>query len=190
MIEKQHFEPIQTDLVVVGGGLTGVFAAIAAKRTSPTMTVWLIEQYGFLGGMATAGYVYPMMGYSTQDPTTKQRKRIIGGLFQEMMNQMHDLGYTEKRAPADCYGKFDPMMMRCVLDKMIEDAGIKLLFHAVVNTVDVEDTDLGKQIKKCVAQTKAGSIDFIPRWVIDTSGDGDVLFHAGAKFVLVESPII
>ena len=82
MIREQHFEPIQTDLVVVGGGLTGVFAAIAAKRTSPTMTVWLIEQYGFLGGMATAGYVYPMMGYSTQDPTTKQRKRIIGGLFQ------------------------------------------------------------------------------------------------------------
>ncbi len=40
---------IKTDLVIVGGGLTGCIAAIAARRTSPDMEVWLIEKNGFLG---------------------------------------------------------------------------------------------------------------------------------------------
>ena len=61
------------DLLVVGGGLAGTFAAIAAKRTNPNMNIWLIEQYGFLGGMATAGYVFPFMNYATS-PTVAQRK--------------------------------------------------------------------------------------------------------------------
>ena len=42
------------DIVVCGGGLSGVAAAVQAKR-SGAGSVLLIERYGFLGGMATAG---------------------------------------------------------------------------------------------------------------------------------------
>ena len=103
---------ITTDLIVVGGGLAGCFAAIGAKRTNPNIDVWLVENYGFLGGMATMGYVFPMMGYAAWDPVRKQRKRLTGGLFQEMMGQMHSLGYTSGIGPF--YGRFDSMMLRCV----------------------------------------------------------------------------
>jgi phytoene dehydrogenase-like protein len=46
------------DLIVAGGGLSGVAAAVAAAREG--VSVLLIERYGFLGGMATAGMVNPM----------------------------------------------------------------------------------------------------------------------------------
>ncbi|NMC06081.1 MAG: FAD-dependent oxidoreductase, partial [Candidatus Lokiarchaeota archaeon] len=50
---------VEADIVVAGGGLAGCLAAIAAKRVNPRACVFLIERYGFLGGMATAGYVFP-----------------------------------------------------------------------------------------------------------------------------------
>ena len=47
------------DVIVVGGGPGGVCAAVGAAREGTS--VLLIERYGFLGGMATAGLVNPFM---------------------------------------------------------------------------------------------------------------------------------
>ncbi|MHA1698255.1 MAG: FAD-dependent oxidoreductase, partial [Promethearchaeota archaeon] len=55
-MDNKKFE---ADLLVAGGGLAGCCAAISARRTYSKLNVVLIERYGFLGGMATAGYVYP-----------------------------------------------------------------------------------------------------------------------------------
>ena len=51
------------DVAVIGGGPGGVCAALAASGYG--MNVLLVERYGFLGGMATAGLVNPFMAYST-----------------------------------------------------------------------------------------------------------------------------
>src|SRR5271157_3900451 len=173
---------IQSDLIVVGGGLAGCMAAVAAKRTAPDIEVWLVEQYGFLGGMATAGFVYPFSGYATRLPDGRI-KRLTGGLFQELVSHLSALGYTEKRARVqDCYARFDPMLLRCVLDAFLQDAGVHLLFHGLVNAVQVNLGPAGDKIVEAVTvQTKAGSISFHPRWVIDATGDADVAFHAGVE---------
>ena len=49
------------DVIVVGGGVSGSHAAIAAGRTG--VKVLLIEQFGFLGGSLTAMGVGPMMTF-------------------------------------------------------------------------------------------------------------------------------
>ncbi len=43
----------EVDVVIAGGGTAGVVAAIAAARGGANVT--LIERYGYLGGMITAG---------------------------------------------------------------------------------------------------------------------------------------
>ncbi|MBU0715649.1 MAG: FAD-dependent oxidoreductase, partial [Verrucomicrobia bacterium] len=43
----------EADVVVAGGGTAGVVAALAAARNGAKTL--LIERYGFLGGMMTAG---------------------------------------------------------------------------------------------------------------------------------------
>jgi FAD dependent oxidoreductase len=174
---------ISTDLLVVGGGLAGTIAAIAAKRVNPKMTVWIVERYGFLGGMATAGYVFPLMHYSARNGITGKWKRLTGGLLEEIMNEMHDLGYCEKKArTGDMYSRFDPMMLRCVLDTKAIDAGVKILFHALMNEVIVEGNDTLKEVKKVILQTKRGAITFEPKMIIDASGDADVVFHAKGEY--------
>jgi hypothetical protein len=175
---------ISTDLLVVGGGLAGTFAAIAAKRTNSEISVWLVERYGFLGGMATAGYVFPFMRYYTRMPGTIKFKRLSGGLFQEMMIKMHSLGYCEKRAwNGDFYSRFDPMMMRCVLDDMLLEAGVSVLFHAMVNKVETKEINGGlKSVEKIHVQTKKGEYIFVPKLVIDGTGDADIIYHAQAPY--------
>jgi len=181
------FKTIKTDLLVVGGGLSGCFAAIAAKRTSPYIQVWLVEKQGFLGGMATAGYVFPFMRYYT----TAQGggyKRLSGGLFKEMLDRAHIYGYTEEKAlNEDFYSRFDPIMLRCLLDTMLLEAGVEVLFHSIVNKVNAEnnimlnndDEQNSKRITGVIAQTKAGEIEFKPTVVIDATGDADIVYHAG-----------
>jgi hypothetical protein len=179
---------LTTDLLVVGGGLSGTFAAIAAKRTCPSMTVWLVEQYGFLGGMATAGFVFPMMKYWSKDENQIKRKRLTGGLFREMMHRMHQLGYTEKIPLInDYYTQFENDLLRNILDEMIIEAKVNVLFHGLVNHVETynkselvnTNKELTKEVTIVCVQTKLGEIRFHPQALIDASGDADVVFHAG-----------
>ena len=67
------------DVVVCGGGPAGVFAAIAAAREGAKVAI--VEQYGFLGGMATAGLVMPLSVF------TYQNKKVIGGIPWEFLEQ-------------------------------------------------------------------------------------------------------
>ena len=61
------------DVVVCGGGPAGFIAAVTAAREGAKTA--LIERFGFLGGMATAGYVAPISEFKFDDvlvigPTT------------------------------------------------------------------------------------------------------------------------
>jgi hypothetical protein len=53
-------DPLSYDVIVVGGGTAGLAAAVAAARSGARTA--LIERYGFLGGMATAGMVSTICG--------------------------------------------------------------------------------------------------------------------------------
>ena len=75
------------NLIVVGGGLTGVAAAVAAARQG--LTVMLAERSGALGGAMNNSLVYPFMRYWTKmdDGSTKL---LSAGLFSEMRARHDD----------------------------------------------------------------------------------------------------
>jgi len=65
-----------TQVIVAGGGPAGIAAAVAASRQGAETL--LIERYGFLGGMATAGLVNPFM------PWHANGSPLVAGIFEEM----------------------------------------------------------------------------------------------------------
>ncbi|GAB4324683.1 MAG: FAD-dependent oxidoreductase [Promethearchaeota archaeon] len=177
---RQKIARVETDALVVGGGLAGCLAAVAVKRTLPSARVWLVERNGFLGGMATAGLVYPFMRYWRRDPETGRYQLLSGGLFWELVEFLAAQGHVERDPAAGFPTRFDPYALRWVLDDLVLGAGVELLLHALVNRVDAN----GPVVESCVAQTKAGPVEFHPRVVVDASGDADVAFHAGADVVV------
>lgn len=72
------------DVVVCGGGPAGFIAAIAAARSGAKTAV--VEQYGFLGGMATMGLVTPLSVF------TYNNEKVIGGIPWEFIERLEKMG--------------------------------------------------------------------------------------------------
>ena len=122
------------DVLVVGGGPAGLAAAIAAAREG-TRTV-LVEQFGYLGGTATASLMACINGFRNQvEPDATQTVR---GIAEEIVLQLKDLGglgkspYPQKPYPTEpgrleySYA-IDTERFKYVALKLAVEAGVDLL---------------------------------------------------------------
>ena len=79
-----------TDVLVVGGGPSGVAAAVGAARAGARVV--LVERYGFLGGMWTAGLVLTLAGYNCW---LKPYYRCVDGIGGDWLRRATAQGYAE-----------------------------------------------------------------------------------------------
>ena len=79
------------DVVVCGGGVAGVAAAVSAARAG--MKTALIERQGCFGGTATLGYVNPISGFYHKG------KRVVGGIAWEMVERLEARGAAQVELP-------------------------------------------------------------------------------------------
>ncbi len=159
------------DVVVVGGGFTGVAAAIAAAREG--LDTIIIESAGALGGAATNCLVNPFMDYhmSVTENGEKKSATINVGIFAEIRKRLAECGGMES---AESWA-FDEEKLKVVLDDMCAENGVRVLFHATLCGADCRD---GK-IESIEAVTKAGRLAFAAKTYIDCSGDADLAFMCG-----------
>jgi len=171
----------EVDVIVAGGGPGGLPAAVAAARQGAN--VLLVERYGFLGGMATAGLVAPILGHTasrgdTPEQASRYTEPIVEGLLKEIVERMHALGGApswEETLPA--WGiYFDAEALKRVADELVREAGVNLLLHALVTDTIVE----GGRIKGLIVESKSGRQAVMGKLAIDATGDADVAFRAGA----------
>ena len=138
------------DVIVVGGGVSGSHAAIAAGRTGAKTL--LIEQFGFLGGTLTTMGVGPMMTFHN-----KSGKQLVFGSPNEMVDRLvargaspgHVLdgtGYCSTVTP------FDAEILKIVLEDMVIEAGVEILYHTRLIDVSKE----GDEIKSIFIHNRGG----------------------------------
>lgn len=161
---------MEFDVVVAGGGLAGVIAAIAAARDG--MKVLLVEKCGYLGGMATAGLVYPFMSYRER----KSNRPANAGIFAVLLRRMYELGGSNS---ADS-GAYKEEYMKLALDRMVKEAGVKVLFHSLLSDVVID----GRNIKSITISTCQGNIKVSAPVFIDATGDADLTAFAGLEYKL------
>ena len=152
------------DLVVLGGGISGVAAATAAARDG--LSVLLIEKYGCLGGAMSQSQVYPFMGSSLKgsNPT----RYLSAGLFLEM---------KARRAK---YNDLSPEVYKFVFDDMLTEAGVDVLFHTTVYAAVCEE----RKITAVKATSRGKKLEIFADYFIDASGDGELIAMAGCEFVV------
>ena len=159
------------DLIVAGGGLTGVAAAVAAAREG--LSVLLIEKSGCLGGAMSNSLVYPFMKYWT-DEESGERKWLSSGLFREMRHRLN--GYLRPASHLD----YSPEYFKFVLDDMVQEAGVDVLFQVSLFRVHTE----GRKVTGVSLATKAGELVVEADFFVDATGDGDLFAFAGCDFQL------
>jgi hypothetical protein len=186
----------EADVIVVGGGPGGHSAAMAAAR-SGAKTI-LLERYGHLGGMATGGIVIqiPHMSDGGKEP-------VIAGLALEWLERLDKISGTLRPKMQDIgsgdekllkywrrfFGNVinnkiehtawvDPELLKCVLNDMVEEAGVKLLLHSWgVRAL----TEQGR-VTGVVFESKSGRQAIMGKIIIDGTGDGDLFSSAGAAY--------
>lgn len=165
---KPKNQTLEYDVAVIGGGLCGVNAAIAAAREGKKTI--LVEKYGFFGGMATAGLVNPFMSYCAHQTD----EMINTGLFKELLGRMYKKGGTNI---LQCY-HFNEQILKIVLDEMVVESGAHILFHALLRGVETN----GREIVSAVCETLSGTIKIRAKRFIDATGDAHLAAFAGVPY--------
>jgi hypothetical protein len=158
------------DVIVVGGGPGGVCAAVGAAKEGAR--VLLVERYGFLGGMATAGLVNPFMPYKVEG------RKLTSAVFNELLDRLEAWGALSLGGQV-----FDDEGMKFVLDEMMQEHGVDLLLHSTFTDVEMED----QSISAVQTVGKSGRIDLQGTVYVDSTGDGDLAVLAGAPIEMGRS---
>ena len=199
IVEEKQQIPVhaQADVLVVGGGPAGLCAAVSAARNGAK--VILMERYGYLGGMATGGYVLLLdclcdgkgnLVIKGMVEETIQRLRKVDGIIEppkevwgssdiDQILKWRRYGGTGGEDKIVRYSPvIDPEMMKCVANDMALEAGVRPLFHAWFSKAYVEDG----VVKGAIFESKSGRRAVLAKVVIDCTGDGDVFATAGENF--------
>jgi len=163
---------VEVDACVVGSGSAGSTAAIAAARGGAS--VLLVEKLPFLGGTSTA-VLDTFYGFWT--PGAQPRK-VVGGIGDDVVAGLRALGPVVERP--NTYGAGTGVTylaehLKVVWERLVEDAGARILLHAFVQAAEVVD---GRVVSILVA-TKAGLRRIRASVFMDASGDADLCHFAG-----------
>ena len=181
-MKQTIFEPAKTipvlaeaDVVVAGGGPSGVMAAVAAARHG-ARTI-LVERFSCLGGVATMGL--PIQGYCAENG-----EQIVKGLAEEFRQRLTAKGgAVDHFIPCQMHNPFlvvFPEIVKNVCQEMLLESGVSVLLDTVV--VDVVGTP--EQLEAVVVEGKSGRQAILGRFFIDATGDADLVARAGLPYTL------
>ena len=156
---------LEADVVVAGGGASGVAAAVAAARMGKS--VLLAEAGGALGGVGTSGLV-PAFA-----PFDDGVNVLCGGIGMEIRRQV------SVHVPTNTYWTpIDAEELKRTYDKVTTDAGVKVLFFTTVCDVLAAD----RHIEGVVLTSKTGLYAVKAKVFVDCTGDGTLNALGGGAF--------
>jgi hypothetical protein len=165
------------DLIVVGGGPSGVAAAIAAGRMG--RKVALIERTGCLGGLGTSGLVNVFMPFADGENT------LMGGIGIEFVRQLHARGFVPPGVSPDLWEQgqrralgFNGEGLKLLMDELALGAGIEIRFFT--SLIDVIGD--GAEVKAVVLASGERLYAMRAPYYVDATGDAALSAMAGLPF--------
>jgi len=176
----------KVDVIVAGGGVAGFTSALAASRNGAR--VFLVERYGFLGGVASGGYSVwlPLVAFE-----------YVGGILNQLVERLLKFGgiidpvKAKKITPVDDFSKgmpntpYDPEIMKLVMNQMLKEQDVGIVFESLIVDAIVD----GQTVKGVIVENKSGRQAILSDVVIDCTGDSDVLAKAGGAFQQPSDPL-
>lgn len=167
-------ETLNTDFAVIGGGMSGVCAAITAARQG--LKVTLVQDRPVLGGNASSEVRLWILG-ATSHMGNNNRWSREGGLIDELLVE------NTYRNPEG-----NPVILDMILlDKVKQEPNITLLLNTAVYEVIKSKTEQIDGIKAFCSQNSTEYVINAPLFC-DASGDGIVGFLSGAAFRMGAEP--
>lgn len=164
------------DVVVVGGGAAGLAAAVAAGSAGARTA--LVERYGFLGGMATAGMVSTICGLYHDSPSGSPEP-LNEGFAETFARRLAMMPGCQKplRRGRTFVLPYTPFAFACLADEVVGGTPqVDVYLHAYLAGVDAGQ----RRIDGLRIITSERTVELRATVVADTTGDGVVARRAGA----------
>lgn len=165
LYQKQLETRYEVDVLVVGGGASGVTAAVAAARQGKK--VLLVEAGGCFGGVGTSGMV-PSFA-----PFWDGENMLCSGIGLEIRKNV------SKHVPLEQYWTpVDPEALKREYDRILEEAGVKFVFFTTLCDVVAS----GDHIEYALFTSQGGMFAVKAKIYVDCTGDGSLIALAGGKY--------
>lgn len=180
-------EPVKQgkyDVIVVGGGIAGIAAAVSASREGAS--VLLLEKSINLGGLATSGLI------SWYEPLCDgDGKQIIYGIAEELIQLSVEYcfdnlpqrwgGSGHNPARNERYSTFySPTVFTAALDQYVLKHNVTLRFDTLATYPVME----GNRCLGVVVENVGGREYFEGSIIIDATGDASIMHRAGVPTVV------
>ena len=194
ILEKEKKTPIagEYDVIVAGGGVAGIAAALASARHG--VKTLLLERMFLLGGLATAGLVTVYLPLCDGEG-----HQVSFGLAEELLRLSIRYGYEaggttqperdggawllrndlEERKKTRFEVQFNANLFAILAEQLLTETGVTIVYGTSVVGVETEDN----RIHALITESKSGRQAFLAKTFIDASGDADLAFLAGEKTV-------
>lgn len=174
-LDRRPAHVLDTDVLVAGGGASGLAAAVTAARQG--CRVVLIERYGFCGGGAVAGLSGTICGLYEASEGNAAPRQLVHGFVDEFIAQMEQRdGLSEPLKYGKTYTRVhEPLAWRETADALLSGAGVTTIYHAVATEVLLD----GDRVAGAQVYTKEGKLQIRAAVTIDATGDADLVSMAG-----------
>ena len=185
--EPQKNIPVrgEYDVLVAGGGIAGVSAALASARQGAKAL--LVEKQCILGGLATAGLVtiyLPLcdgMGRQVSFGIAEELLRLsmVYGPEARYPKPWIEDGTKEEKAHTRYMVQFNPHLYALEMEKLLLDAGVTILYDTTIcNVLTNQD-----KVEYAILENKSGRGSYKVKSVVDATGDADLCKFAGEDTV-------
>ena len=164
------------DVLVAGGGIAGVAAALAAARAG--MKTALVEKTITFGGLATSGLILVYLPLSDN-----RGNQVTFGIAEELL--LESIKYGPGDVPKDWQNpetrsrymaRFSPAAFTLALDRVLLEAGVEIWLDTLISDSIVESD----RVNGLEVINKSGRGILSAKCIIDATGDADVAYYAGA----------
>jgi hypothetical protein len=157
------------DVCIIGAGPSGVAAAVAVARLG--LSVLIVERYGFCGGATVAGLSGTICGLFSSGRIPEQ---IVFGFADEFYSALQAREGVSRPVP---FGRtllvpHDSLCWKETADAFLMDNRCMVLFHTQFLQAYSEADG---RISWLLLKGPEGQFAVRPRWVIDASGDAEVV---------------
>ncbi len=178
ILTYQRSVPVRytVDVLVAGGGPSGVAAAVVAARAGSS--VMLVEAGTCFGGSGTAA------GIAMYCSPTDGVHETSAGFGGEFYDRLIDGGAMAPGITRE--NKYKRLMVyriedaKRLYDEVVTEAGVRFLF--TVRAIDVVKD--GDRVAEVVCSAKGGLFAVRAKTFVDATGDGDLAVEAGAPYEL------
>lgn len=183
--EKAKEIPVygEYDVVVAGGGIAGISAALAARRNGAK--VLLLEKQFMLGGLATLGLITIYLPLCDGEG-----KQVSFGIAEELFHLSIKHGYEDKypkpwlengtleeKKKFRYEVRYNANMAAILFEKLLLDEGVEILYGS-----SVCDTVVSRnKISSLIIENKSGRSAVVCKSVVDATGDADVVYRSGEE---------